>query len=128
MKRFVAGFLFAVVSLVPIIGVFAADEAPATTARELVALYRENEIRFNKNYLNKTIQVTGELKSVGVSKGAPSLTLEDGSLFGMFSYCKASEMDAAADLDKGDSVTVVGVCDATLGKITLSDCVIKAKK
>jgi hypothetical protein len=127
MKRFVLGLLLVVVFLVPVMLVVAEDEAPAISARDLVSLYRSNEIRFNRNYLNKRVQVTGELENVGVSKGAPSLTLRDGSLLGMFAYCRASELDVAADFDKGDTVVVVGTCDVALGKITLSDCVIKVK-
>jgi RecJ-like exonuclease len=128
MKRFVFGLLLVVGFLVPVVAVVAEDETPVVAARDLVSLYRENEIRFNKNHLNKRVQVTGVLERVSVSKGAPILTLQDGSLMGMFSYCRASELDAAADLDKGDTVTVVGTCEVALGKITLSDCVIKVKK
>jgi hypothetical protein len=122
MKRFVSVLLLGVLVLASVV---AADDVPEVSARDMVLLYRENRVRFDRLYLNKKVQVTGELESVGMSKGAPSLTLRDGSLMGMFVYCRASELDAAADLDKGEEVTVVGRCDATLGKITLMDCVIK---
>jgi RecJ-like exonuclease len=124
-KRFMLGMFLVVVMLVPVTVVMAADEVPVVKATELVSLYRENEIKFNRNYLDKKVQVEGELVRVGVSQGAPSLTLKDGSLLGMFAYCKTSEMDAAADLDTGDTVVVVGKCEVALGKITLHDCVIK---
>lgn len=127
MKRFVSVFLFGAVLLVLVASVVVAEDVPAISAKDLVSLYRENEIRFNRNYKDKRIRVSGELVNVSMTKGAPSLTLQDGSLFGMFVYCRASEMDAAADFDKGDTVVVVGKCDATLGKITLEDCVIVAK-
>jgi hypothetical protein len=125
MKKFVFVSFLGAFLLVQAVG--AQEEVPKVLARDLVSLYRENEIRFNRNYLRKKVQVTGELVSVSVSKGAPTLILKDGSLMGMFIYCRASELDPAADLDKGDNVVVVGQCDVALGKITLSDCVIKVK-
>jgi RecJ-like exonuclease len=121
-------FLFAVCLALFVLGVspvFAEDVIPAITARELVSLYRENEIRFNKLYLDKKIQVTGEVTNVGESKGKPNLTLQDGSFMGMFAYCKTSELDAAGELDKGDTVVVIGTITVTLGKVIINDCVIK---
>jgi hypothetical protein len=125
MKRFV--FIFGAVLLVLVASVAVADEVPSISARDLISLYRENEIRFNRNYLNKTIQVRGVLDRVNVSKGEPTLGLEDGSFLGMYAYCLASELDAAADLDKGDLVVVVGKCEVTLGKVVLRGCVIQTK-
>jgi hypothetical protein len=101
------------------------DEILKVAAKELVSLYRENEIRFNKLYLDKKMQVTGELTQVGVSGGKPNLNLKDGSLMGMFVYCNASELDTAGELSKGNTVTVIGTCAVLLGKIILNDCVIK---
>jgi hypothetical protein len=101
------------------------DKTLKVTARELVSLYRENEIRFNKLYLDKKMQVTGELTQVGVSGGKPNLNLKDGSLMGMFVYCNASELDTAGELSKGNTVTVIGTCAVLLGKVILNDCVIK---
>jgi hypothetical protein len=105
----------------------AAALIPAVSARDLVSSYRGNEIQFNRTYLDKKIQVTGEVTRVGVSNGEPTINLKDGSLFDMFAYCLASEMDAAAGLRTGNNVTLVGVCTVLLGKVVLRDCVIKDK-
>ena len=104
--------------------VFAQDAIPKITARELVRAYRENEIRFNRAYLGKKVQVTGELVKVAVSDGAPMLSIKDGSLLDMFAYCKASEMNTAADLENGLNVTVEGTVNVILGKVILEDCII----
>jgi hypothetical protein len=125
MKRL--GFVFGVVLLVLVASVVGADEVPSISAKDLVSLYRENEIRFNRNYLDKTVQVRGVLERVTVSRGTPTLGLEDGSLLGMYVYCRASELDTAADLDQGDIVIVVGTCEVALGKVVLRDCVIQTR-
>jgi hypothetical protein len=134
MKRFVLGILSVVVMMVPVMVVGADDEVLVVKATELVSLYRENTIRFYRDYYSAMVQVEGELNCVRLVEGYlnPVLLLEAESPTAfLVAYCKMFEMYAAAYLSAGDIVVVVGECKVTsdLGvgwdTVALTHCVIK---
>ncbi len=84
------------------------------TANELWLAFEENEIAAEQKYKGKTVRVTGiinDINSKGALTSANVLLNVDKSYFGCV-QCNFSSQNAAAlaNVNKGDSVTIEGVC------------------
>ena len=103
------------------------EEAAFTIpASELYNQFSADEQSANKQYLDKTIQVQGLLKSVGRGPdGSLNLTLDSGSGLGDIT-CEVpdSNVPEGASLQVGREVAVKGQCTGKLMDVVLVKCVI----
>lgn len=107
------------------------EEAITISAVDLLEAYDANEVKADKLYKDKILEVTGDVKSIGKDLfDKVYITLGDkDEAFAIISvqcYFKDdSEIDKVAELSEGDKVTVVGVCEGGTLNVTLKKCVLK---
>ncbi len=92
------------------------------TASQLVKQYQQNEAEANKKYLDKTIQVTGnvsEVKNNQDGKATIMLTSDD-PFTGVFCTLKES----AGNINTGSSVVIKGICSGMLTDVRLREAVV----
>jgi hypothetical protein len=88
--------------------------ALTVTAQDLAAAYRGNQMKADSQYKNKTVQVTGKIEGIKQLLGNYYVELEGQSIFVVRVYVKETETNKIANLDIGQSVTVVGTCTGYL--------------
>lgn len=119
------------------------DKAKATTATKPVEkkvevlkvttavlgkAYEENEVKADKTYKDKMIETSGKITDIAVVLGNTTLTLGTGADFDLGILCSFKEqadIDKIADLKKGDTVTVQGLCDGKSFGVSVDDCILK---
>ncbi len=81
-------------------------------ANDLCLAYSGNEVRADENYKGKTIYVTGSVKSIEKGNGSSIVILAGGPDDDINTdvYCEVRDQAAASKLDKGQWITVRGVC------------------
>jgi len=92
------------------------------SAAQLVKEYQSNEAEANKKYLDKAIQVTGnisEVKSNQDGKTTVMLSSED-PFTGVFCTLK----EPAENIAPGTPLTIKGICSGMLSDVRLSDAVV----
>lgn len=99
------------------------------TAVDLCKAFEDNEIKANKEYKDKLVEVTGEITDIGEAFGSTYIILSsevDFSLTDAQCYFKdKDEIDKIADLSKGDTVTIIGKVDGKSLNIGIKKCVFK---
>lgn len=95
------------------------------TAVELVKEYAGNEGTANAKYLDKTIQVTGEVTEIKTNQeGNTTVTLKSDDPFaGVFCTLKEKSVDIAS----GANVTIKGICSGMLSDVRLREAVVVKK-
>ncbi len=93
------------------------------TADQLVKEFTANEDSANKKYLNKVMQVTGEVSQVG-QDSLINVTLKSSDAFTNV-YCTLQAGQAKPD--SGKVITLKGICTAKLTDVTLNEGVIIKK-
>lgn len=104
-----------------------AEEAEAVTAAQLLAEYKDNEVRGDARFKGKLVRVTGVVDTIGKDiLDDPYVTLGAGGPYEMqHVQCMLpkSQLQAAAALNKGAKATVTGrVGGLTLLNVMLKDC------
>ena len=92
------------------------------TATELYAQFSSDHIQANQAYLNKVLQVSGQVLTIKNSQyAAPVVILSTGDpLFGV--ACSLSQVEPAAQPVKpGEKITVKGICTGYLSDVVLSN-------
>jgi hypothetical protein len=92
------------------------------TASQLVKEYQQNEAEANKKYLDKAIQVSGnigEVKSNQDGKVTVTLTSDD-PFTGVFCTLK----ERASNITTGSPVIIKGICSGMLSDVRLSEAVV----
>jgi hypothetical protein len=84
------------------------------TADVLIKAYSDNQLRADNTYKGKTLQITGTVSKIDKDWGDEyflELTTSSGySWCTIRAFVKASELNKIANLNKGDSVTIIGKC------------------
>ena len=95
----------------------------SVTASDLIQAYESNEVRANAKYEGKWVRVTGVVASISEDLfGDESLALEDAFGGVDCDYNDETQGSKAQQLDKGDSVTVVGQVDDYFLSVRLNHC------
>lgn len=97
----------------------APDGTIPITAKDLYDAYKESEIKADSLYINKILKITGKVGGVEKDSGNYIVSL-DGDGKGNFDsyisvYIKSSELTKAANLEKGQIITVIGTCVGYVG-------------
>lgn len=104
------------------------EEAIAVSAYELYKQYDANEVKADRAYKDKVLEITGEVTDIGVSLNQTYVCLSTGE-YSMFSvqcfFKEDSEIDKVSNLNNGDTVTITGTCDGMSLNIGVNDCKLK---
>lgn len=92
------------------------------TANSIVAAYKSNEVTANAEYLDKPLQITGEIAETKADQiGKTTLSLKSDDAF-TFVFCTLKTTDTT--IKKGDTITVKGICTGFLSDVVLKDAII----
>lgn len=82
------------------------------TASELYNAFEENEKRAEKKYLNKTIEVTGQVGEVLTDRQGKNVLIlkNEDDLFGVKCSISAEDSSKAETVSEGDVVTLKCIC------------------
>ena len=100
------------------------------SASELINAYKENEVKADKIYKGRIVEVNGIVDKIDsdISDKAV-IRLSDGDEFSFYNiscYIDNDNQDKACELKKGQNVTIVGVADGEIvGEPSIKDCKIK---
>ncbi len=102
------------------------EVAITITAKEIVKEYQANEEAANKKYLNKAVEITGEVLEAKKNQDAqPTLTLKsDDSFSNIYCTLKGTEQE---QLKGNQVVSVKGICTGFLSDVVLIDAIITKK-
>ena len=93
-------------------------------ASALFQAYNADEKGADKQYLGKTLAVTGVVKDVSKPEGAPvKISLETGDEFLVICELDALSKHARQEFPVGEKVTLKGKCDGINLDVQLSRCV-----
>jgi len=92
------------------------------TAAALVKAYQENETNANALYLDKPIEIKGEIGETKADQaGNTTLTLKSEDAFASV-FCTLKKTDPS--LKAGQTVTVKGICTGFLSDVVLKEAII----
>ena len=100
------------------------------SATELINAYNENEVKADKMYKGKIVEVNGIVDEIdsGISDNA-MVILSDGDEFSfddVICYIDNDNQNKACELNKGENVTIIGKADGEVaGTPCIKDCKIK---
>lgn len=96
------------------------------TATMLVKEYQANEQTANTKYLDKAIEVSGNISDIKTNQeGKTTIMLETEDAFtGVFCTLK----DAASGLTIGSSITLKGICSGMLSDVRIKDAIVVNNK
>ena len=97
----------------------------SVSADQLYREYSDNEIAADTTYKNKSVVVSGTVKSLGKDiLGSPYVVLDAGFLLGV--QCVFSRSDTSlARVSKGDSISVRGRVSGKMGNVVVRDCALE---
>jgi hypothetical protein len=92
------------------------------TAPQLVKEYQQNEAEANKKYLDKAIQVQGNISEVKSNQdGKTTVMLSSDDAFTSV-FCTLKE--PASNITTGSLVTIKGICSGMLSDVRLREAVV----
>jgi hypothetical protein len=102
-------------------------EAISITASQLYQEYSDNQIAADAKYEDQWLEVSGTVASIGKDiLDDMYVALETGNLFGSVQCMfEDSELDKAAALSEGQSITMIGKNDGMLLNVILRKCTIE---
>ena len=95
------------------------------TATELYNDFQRDENLANKKYLNKVIEVTGNVSDVQNVNGSTIILLSSGGDMGGISCQLTNDKNNKTDIKKSTTIRVKGKCSGFLMDVNLVDCVLK---
>lgn len=99
------------------------------SSADLLSAYDANEVNADDLYKGELLSVTGTINNIGKDiVDEVYITLGTGSSYELYSvqcyFTKDDEIDKVSELEKGETVTVVGKCDGKALNVQLKDCYI----
>ena len=100
------------------------------SATELINAYNENEVKADKTYKGKIVEVNGIVDGIDSDiEDKAVVRLSDGDEFSIYTvscYIDDENQDNACELKKGENVTIIGKADGEIiGEPVIKDCKIK---
>ena len=107
-------------------GVSNIDADVKITAGDLFRDYQNDEATANKKYLNKVIEVTGNIADIQNVNGSQIILLSTkDEMGGVNCQLSNSEKDKDITLKKSTTITIKGRCSGYLMDVNLVDCILK---
>lgn len=100
------------------------EEVIDVTADKLYSDYESNGVAADQKYKDKVLRVTGKINSIDKDiLDKVYVTLETSNIIGSIQcYFDSSNENIAAELKKGQKITVKGRCDGKMINVVLKDC------
>ena len=100
------------------------------SATELINAYKENEVKADKMYKGKIVEVSGIVDGIDSDMDDKAVVrLSDGDEFSIYTvscYIDDENQDNACELKKGENVKIIGKADGEIiGEPVIKDCKIK---
>ena len=100
------------------------------SATELINAYKENEVKADKMYKGKIVEVNGIVDGIDSDiEDKAVVRLSDGDEFSIYTvscFIDNDNQDKACELKKGQNVTIVGIANGeVIGEPSIKDCKIK---
>ncbi|MEK9165766.1 MAG: hypothetical protein AAB525_02815 [Patescibacteria group bacterium] len=96
------------------------------TAVDLAKAYEENEVKADKDYKDKKVEVTGKIKDIGVILDQTYVVLSSGKDFSMTDiqcfFDDKAQIDKVSELKKDATITVQGVVDGKSLNVGVKKC------
>lgn len=103
----------------------ASASATAIAAVKIAADYESNETTANAQYLDKILEVSGEVISISTNqKGETVITLKGTEMSGIFCTLEGA---ASTGIKTGAIITIKGICTGYLTDVVLVRCLVQAK-
>ncbi|MFP5039710.1 OB-fold protein [Parasediminibacterium sp. JCM 36343] len=99
------------------------EQAIVVTAKDIVKEFQANEAAANKKYLNKAVEVTGEVTEAKKDQdGKPTVTLKsDDSFSNVFCTLKG---DKLLEAKGGTTISVKGIVTGFLSDVVIIDAIV----
>jgi len=92
-------------------------------SQKLLEDFESDENTANSKYLDKIIQVSGQIKELDASNGNAVIELNDGlSISSVMCHMSPKNNKDCLSLKKGQNITVKGICTGYLLDVILIDC------
>lgn len=92
-------------------------------AASLIASYDENEVRADENFKGKRFFVDGTVEQISKDFTDEIYVVLEGDGFLSNVHCYVNDKQAAAELEKGQAITIKGTCDGLImGSVMMKDC------
>ncbi len=105
------------------------EDAIVVKASKLYSDYDSNEVKADKKYKDKLLEVTGIVNDIGVSLGQTYVCLSTGEQYSAFSvqcfFDDEDDIDKVSELSKGDKITLSGTCTGMSMNVTVDNCKLK---
>lgn len=105
------------------------EETIKVTPDELIDLYNENEVKADKMYKDKLVEITGKIDTIGVVLNSTYVTLQTSDEYAIIrpqcTFDNQEDIDKIAELSKGDTVTIVGKVSGKSLNVSINDCTFK---
>lgn len=99
------------------------EKAIVTTANDIVKAYQENEANANLKFLDKAVEVSGEVAEVGKNQeGKTTVSLKTNDIMTTV-FCTLK--DSTAQVETNKSITIKGICIGFLSDVRIKDAIIK---
>jgi hypothetical protein len=96
---------------------------------DLAQAFEDNEVKAEKEYTGKLAEITGEISDIGVALGQTYITLNTHEEFSLTSvqcfFKDEAEIDKLAEMNKGDTVTVIGEIGKKSLNVSVRNCKFK---
>lgn len=107
------------------------EEAPVEimeiSPAELLTTYEANEVKGDEIYEGKTMRLSGTVGTIGKDVMEDVHITFAGDDFSITSvqcyFSDEAQIAKVMELQQGDSITLVGICDGKFGNVLLKDCV-----
>lgn len=104
-----------------------AEEIMEVSPAELMSAYETNEVKADALYDGKKLRISGTVESIGKDILDDVYITFAGEEFSITSvqcyFSDDAQIQQVMELQEGDSVTVVGVCDGYFMNVCVNDCV-----
>ena len=94
---------------------------------DLLSSYEANEVKGDALYEGKTMRLSGTVGSIGKDVLEEVYITFAGEEFAITSvqcyFSDEAQIEKVMELQEGDAITLVGVCDGKFGNVLIKDCV-----
>lgn len=94
---------------------------------DLLSSYEANEVKGDALYEGKTMRLSGTVGSIGKDVMEEVYITFAGEEFAITSvqcyFSDEAQIEKVMELQEGDAITLVGVCDGKFGNVLIKDCV-----
>jgi len=106
-----------------------AEEVIKISAVDLAEAYEENKVKADKDYKNKTVEIIGNIRDIGVVLSQTYVVLSSGKDFALTEvqcfFSDKEQIEKVAELNKDDTITVQGIAEGKSLNVSVKKCELK---